>query len=481
MKSLRDLLQRRLYVMAEEQCLSHLRSNPDDLDAQAVLGSIYFEVLDFGQSLAIYERLIREKPDHLDLYRLAAQSALRAGKVDKALEFAQSFHKAAGDTAGSLSLLADIYERNNRIDEAEEVLEKFGSGVEDRPALDFFRSRILVQRKKYDEAIDLIMPILRQEPYSSSDKILGQFWFQLSKIHDRMGEYDLAWEAAESAHATEKTHWKQGVYEERVSKMIQVLDKEAIASLARASDSEQRPVFIVGNPRSGTSLLEQILGMHSQIDNAGEMSVTALMMNRLGPMTDSYLEWPSTLFDMRVDDANKLVDMYAEATAFACPGAEVITNKALLLQEHLGFLSLLFTRGKAINLRRHPLDNCVSCYMTPLTQSGHHYAASLDSLANTWIGRRRLQDHWPTVLDMPILELHYEELVVNQEHETRRLLEFLDVPWEDKCLEFHTSKKVARTISYDQVNRKMYTSSSGRWRNYEKHLGPLIDRLGDYL
>jgi hypothetical protein len=211
------------------------------------------------------------------------------------------------------------------------------------------------------------------------------------------------------------------------------------------------------------------------------MSISLKMQNQLGPMTDSFLDWPMSLFDMRVDDADKLVRMYSEATDFACPGSEIVTNKMLNLQEQLGFLSLLFSKGMAINLRRHPLDNCVSCYMTSLTQSGHHYASSLDTLADRWIGRRRLQDHWPNVIDMPILELHYENLVTNQEHETRRLLEFLDVPWEEKCLEFHTSTKVARTISYDQVNKKMYTSSSGRWKNYEKHLGPLIDRLGEYL
>jgi hypothetical protein len=88
-----------------------------------------------------------------------------------------------------------------------------------------------------------------------------------------------------------------------------------------------------------------------------------------------------------------------------------------------------------------------------------------------------MREHWRETLDMPILELHYEQLVSNQEFETKRLLKFLGVPWEPKCLDFHTSKRVAATISYDQVNKKMYSSSSGRWKRYEKHLGPLIDRF----
>lgn len=98
-----------------------------------------------------------------------------------------------------------------------------------------------------------------------------------------------------------------------------------------------------------------------------------------------------------------------------------------------------------------------------------------------WVTRRVMQDYWSEVVEVPVMDLHYDKLVVDQENETRRLLEFLDLPWEEACLDFHKSKRVAATISYDQVNQKMYTSSSGRWKNYEKHLGPLIDIVGDYL
>ena len=132
-------------------------------------------------------------------------------------------------------------------------------------------------------------------------------------------------------------------------------------------------------------------------------------------------------------------------------------------------------------LKRHPLDNCVSCYLSNLLTSGHTYCADLTSLAQTWITRRKLQDFWTETIDTPVMTLQYESLVTNQEHETKRLIKFLDLPWEEQCLRFHKSKYVARTLSYDQVNKKMYTTSSGRWKNYEKHLGPLIDALDEYL
>ena len=137
--------------------------------------------------------------------------------------------------------------------------------------------------------------------------------------------------------------------------------------------------------------------------------------------------------------------------------------------------------AKAIMLYRYPLDNCVSCYTTNLLASGHLYCSNLEHLADVWLARRKIMEKWFDRIELPLLELHYEGLVQNQEYETRRLIEFLGLDWDESCLEFYKSKFVARTISYDQVNRKMYTTSDGRWKNYEKHLGPLADRLSEYL
>jgi hypothetical protein len=102
-------------------------------------------------------------------------------------------------------------------------------------------------------------------------------------------------------------------------------------------------------------------------------------------------------------------------------------------------------------------------------------------LGETWVARKRITDYWMETLSIPMMELHYENLVADQRGETERLIKFLDLPWQEDCMEFHKSKRVARTISYDQVNKKMYNTSSGRWKNYEKHLGPLIDVVSDYI
>lgn len=482
-RSLQDLQQRKLVNMAEERCLEHLESYPEDNHVKSILAGVYWDLHDFSLSLDLYLQMLRDEPELLDVYRLAAQAALRSGNRDLALKIAGDYREKAGETAELTLLLIDIYERNNMIDEAYAELQRERTDATslDRPGIEYFTCRILVQQKKYDEAIDLIMSILNQTSYSSSDKIRGELYFLLAKVYDRTGEYDKAWAAAESAHQLEGGGWDMSAYERRAQSIMDFMDRDTIEGLACSSLSDEKPIFIVGNPRSGTSLLEQILGMHPAIDNGGEMSISTLIQSRSGQIMDSFHEWPTSLYDMRVADADAFATMYAEARARLAPETTMVSNKSLVLQEQLGFLSRILPAAKAINLRRHPLDNCVSCFTTSISNAGHHYAGDLQTLARTWIVRRKLQDHWPTVLDTPILELHYEDLVANQEHETRRLLDFLEVPWEEGCMDFHRSTRVARTISYDQVNKKMYNTSAGRWKRYEKHLGPLIDMLGDYL
>jgi hypothetical protein len=198
-------------------------------------------------------------------------------------------------------------------------------------------------------------------------------------------------------------------------------------------------------------------------------------------LTDSFHAWPNNLVDIRADDAAKLAELYLEAVEYSRNGERVMSNKALNLPIQVGFLSKILPSSRAIMLHRHPLDNAVSCYTTNLVAAGHPYTNNLEHLGRVWVERKKMTDMWMDILSIPVMELHYENLVANQRAETERLIKFLDLPWEEDCMQFHKSKRVAKTISYDQVNKKMYKTSSGRWKNYEKHLGPLMDIVSDYI
>ncbi|HJO15432.1 MAG TPA: sulfotransferase, partial [Phycisphaerales bacterium] len=315
----------------------------------------------------------------------------------------------------------------------------------------------------------------------AENKMYIDSWFNLVKIYNKIGEYDLAWETAVHAHDISNQKWEAKKVKPKLELIKEIFSAENLRALAHSTAPFEQPVFIVGNARSGTSLLEQILSMHPDVGNGGELMVSGSIQRKMQSATDSFHRYPQCVFDMRVEDANAFAAEYRDAIEWFSVGKKRVTNKAIGLQRQVGFLSLFLPQSRAIMLHRHPLDNCVSCFTSNLVRTGHAYTRTIQTLGQMWVMRREMQDYWTEVVEIPVMDLHYDKLVVDQEAETRRLIEFLDLPWNEDCLQFHKSRRVAATISYDQVNQKMYTSSSGRWKNYEKHLGPLIDIVGDYL
>ena len=477
----RSLLQRNFFGLAEERLLYLLEQTPDDPRLMRLLFGTYFKLGDYFAAIDVGRRLLEQEPGDAPSWRQLSQSLLRTGQRQAAWDAALQFQEVSGNRPEVLPLLIDNFERNNQLDEAEELLSEMSTADGMKEAKLYFAARLLVQRKKYDEAIEMIA---KGQAVSENDKhLMTEYYYLLCKANDRSGDYDAAWDAATNAHKVSQRPWNQAKYDQALDSLQSFFTRDMLQSLSAATNHEEQPILICGNPRSGTSLLEQILSMHPEIDSGGEMSATSLMENRTPRVTDSYHDWPMCLLDMKSSDADALADIYVHARRCVNPDCVRVTNKSLVLQQQLGFLSLVFPAAKAIDLRRHPLDNCVSCYTTSIGSVGHNYTHSLEDMGRTWVTRRKLRNYWQETLDMPILELQYEQLVTDQENQTRRLLEFLGVAWEPKCLDFHKSKRVPATISYDQVNKKMYTSSSGRWKRYEKHLGPLIDIFseGGYL
>ena len=174
---------------------------------------------------------------------------------------------------------------------------------------------------------------------------------------------------------------------------------------------------------------------------------------------------------------NQLADNYLEDIKKRCGGtARYSTDKMPMNFIHLGFISLLFPNAKFIHCTRNPRDTCLSCYFK-LFSGELPYAYSLTDLGKFYRLYQRLMTHWKRVLTVPVYELNYEDMVLNQGTETRKLIEFCGLDWDDACLHFHKTDRTVATSSHDQVRQPMYTSSIGRWRDYEKHLEPLFTAL----
>ena len=482
-----DLNKKKLYYLAYGRLMEALDEDPANENLKILLGDAYLNLLDFNEAKRVYQEILETQPDTQHALAKMPRVLIGTGDTNGAIEAGKMLIKTTPSAKKTTSILslADTYELVGEVELARSAIDEATINSDDDKARALhITGRILIQEKKFDEAISTFRDYIELRDSFEYERGLpssAEGWFLVAKAYDRMGEYDKAWESAERGHKPFKG-WDGTRMLRELEEIRSFMTRSVIEGTVQSDKEFQwSPLFIVGMPRSGTTLLEQILSMHSSVSNGGEMATPSKMIHDLSRITNSVLPWPKSMIDMRVQDANMLGDIYMEAVAYFSGDTTIASNKSLMLQNQLGFLSRVMPNSRAIMLYRHPLDNAVSCHTTLLATIGHRYTTDLSTFGKIWVARRKLQEHWLEHLDIPMLELHYESLVQNQDDETRRIIEFLDIEWEPDCLEFHKSTNVARTISVDQVNKKMYSTSDGRWRNYERYLGPVIDEVGEYL
>ena len=237
-----------------------------------------------------------------------------------------------------------------------------------------------------------------------------------------------------------------------------------------ASESEL-PVFIVGMPRSGTTLVEQILASHSRIAGAGELTDIGRVVARLGygqPRPNGA-------------ELQDIASQYLNRLAKIDPGALRITDKMPTNFRHLWLIARLFPRARVIHCQRHPADTCLSCFMQNFGGNTLSWSFDLGDVVHYYKSYRRVMDHWRGNFPGRFLEIRYEDLVTAQEAQSRRLIEFTGLEWDAACLEFHKSPRAVNTASHSQVRRPIYDTSIGRWRRYGEALAPMLDGLGEFL
>jgi tetratricopeptide (TPR) repeat protein len=246
------------------------------------------------------------------------------------------------------------------------------------------------------------------------------------------------------------------------------------AAAAGFGNPSAQPVFIVGMPRSGTSLVEQIAASHSRVFGIGERRYVSRIAEVLAANRDKpFAEW-----DM--DLARRLADEHVgRLRALAGDDVVRVTDKTPDNIFHLGIIAVLFPQARVIFCRREARDTCLSCYLLRFGE-GHAFACDLADCGRRYLDTELLAEHWRRVLPLPMLTIDYEMLVGDPERESRRLIEFLGLDWEPACLDFHRTPRPVFSASGWGVRQPIYSRSVGRWRRYERHLGPLFEVLERY-
>jgi hypothetical protein len=303
--------------------------------------------------------------------------------------------------------------------------------------------------------------------------------FALAKVLEEDGDFDAAFSCFQASNdlRTGTDRYRSEQFSASVDRKITIFSEELFAAKAQIGSASEGLVFVVGMPRSGTTLVEQILASHPQVYGHGELTYLDRLPRSLPERLGGREPYPECVTAL---DAATVRDIAQEHIArLQRDGSDAVWNVDKLPQnfENLGLITLLFPRARVIHCTRDPLDTCLSCYCQDFGPR-HAFTRNLEDLGRYFRDYQRLMTHWYATLPIPLLNVPYEELVGAQDVWSRRLIDFLDLPWDERCLRFYETKRPVLTASVWQVRQPIYASSIGRWRHYAAHLGPLFRGLG---
>ena len=485
-----------------------LRLSPEHAQAHFGLGNCRLAQSRWADALVCYQRAYNAMPESYDINMSMGKANINMGRLEEAQT---CFERAAGLTANPAEALfetARVLEFQGRLNEALIRVEQSLQCQPDKVNARAKRAQIRFKMGDFEAAHHEVCALVDQERItpdvilsrgemcrhfgdcaeviSSANSLLDDrrlgagdavsLHYLLGRLQDREENYDVAFDHYARANTLLPGDFNHAGHSDMLEALMAAYSHDNLPTLARSRCQDERPVFILGMPRSGTSLIEQILASHAQVFGAGELNYVKDLAGELFRGRESKLD--AYLPSVTAQQLDALATRYLALAGRQAGTATRITDKMPANFLWLGLISQMFPRARVIHCLRDPRDTCLSIYFQLFTQA-HPYASDLGDLAFYYRGYERMMAHWRAVLDLPMIEIRYEQLVANQEGCTRTMLDFLGLPWDDACLAFHQSKRATATASWDQVRQPVYTRSLQRWRNYQAHIGPLIEEFGD--
>ena len=411
---------------------------PDAADAHNSLAKAYLEMGRQAEAIACCERAIVLRPNFSDPYRVMGLALRETGRVEEAVTQFETF---------------------NRLSPA--AIDGFINVIDSRTVLSNDDNNLRAVEARLASPAGL----------SADDMTL--LAFAAAKAYDDLGRYDEAFRLLQQANASKR---QEIAYDEVAALSFFERIRDAFSSdLVRARSgggfNSDRPVFVIGMPRSGTTLVEQILASHPDVFGAGERADLPEVLVAAG------VSFPEFVISASPAAFARVGEMYVERIGREAGAALRVTDKLVSNFYNVGLIHLALPNAKIIHVTRHAADTCLSCF-SRLFRSGVEYSYDLVELARYYNSYAMLMRHWREVLPAgAFLDVRYEDVVSDLEGQSRRMLEYCSLDWHPDVLQFHRSRRPVTTVSLSQVRRPAYDSSVGRWRNYEKHLGPLLEEL----
>lgn len=459
----------------EEAVTHHNRAltiQPDYAEAHSNLGNVLKELDRLDEAVAHYQQAARAQPGFaMAHYNLGialdelGQPEEAARCYEKALainpEYAEAHHNLA-------NVLDELGRRDDAVAHYEQALTIKPDYAEAHRNL----SRLQPQQDRASE----IMALLSDPSFSKTDAI--HCHFALGNIYHHAKSFDKAFEHYYDGNTLKRDaiSYDPRNFSTHVDRLMSAYSRGYFKDVATGGSDSELPVFILGMPRSGTSLVEQILSSHAQVYGAGELTAFAGFEQAIASQGDDSQTYPECMPQHHRSIAVEYASKYLEELKNYSATAQRVTDKMPDNFMRIGLIKTLFPKARIIHCRRNALDTCTSNYLNYFA-TGNEYSFDLSELGQYYLDYERLMAHWDSLFSSEILNVRYEELVLNQEKVSRQLVEYLGLEWDKRCLEFHRNSRAVHNFSSMQVRQPIYAGSINRWKQYEKQLAPLMEIL----
>jgi tetratricopeptide (TPR) repeat protein len=481
--------QREVPDEAESLLEAVLRLAPNYLAARLDHVRVLIDEQKYQRARNEIDTLLRREPDNSYYLSLQAAACVGLGEHEKAIAL---YRQLLAVSPNSADLHVSLGHALQSIGRQQEATESYQRAATFRPSFgDAWWS--LANLKTYRFSHSEIAQ-MRDAEAAPAAHLIDRYHlcFALGRAFEDRSEYAESWQFYERGNALKRTanRYRPEIIETNTRKQIEVCTKQFFAARVGVGAPDPDPIFVVGLPRSGSTLIEQILASHSQVEGAHELAEIQRMVfemrgkqSRIGDPRFREVKdnsYPGVLAELAPEDFRALGERYMIDTRAYRQHKPFFIDKMPNNFRHLGLIHLILPNAKIIDVRREPMACCFS-NLKQLFASGQDFTYSIDDVARYYQTYLELMRHWDAVLPGPILRVQYEDVVEDLEGNVRRILEFCGLAFEPACVEFHKTKRAVRTASSEQVRQPLFRDGLFQWRNYEPWLGPLKDSLGDAL
>jgi len=487
-----------------------LRANPNNVDALRLLGAIAADQQRFDEAERYFRRAIEFAPDYvrviIDLGRILKEqdryeeaidcfkkaNKLEPGNVQSNYQLASTLAPAAlnyeaakeyqrvlelqPDHAGAMLGLAHMLKTVGRQDEAVAAYRDF-IGLTPDHGEGYWSLANLKTYRLTDDDIREMESQLAKDDISDESKV--NFHFALAKTYEDQGNIDRAWEYYSQGNSKRRMIEQYDPVRTEITNdsIITVFNREFLEKNTGLGNPDPAPIFVVGLPRSGSTLIEQILASHSLVEGTSELPYAGRVATSLNRNRADGINYPEAVRELGEQHFKAMGQDYLDlAQLHRIEGKPHFIDKMPNNTPTIGFLHLILPNAKIIDARRYPLDSCLSCYRQ-LFARGQTFTYDLTDIGEYFLQYERMMDHWHDVLPGRALTIQYEDMVTDFENQVRRMLAYCELPFEEACINFHETERPVRTPSSEQVRQPIYSNSINRWKKYEQYLGELIEVL----